>query len=205
LDGGRGAAVTAAKGGGDLVPGINAVAVVVEVAPEGLELLGAEVAQAALGQGLQGGLGVGLAEGLPQALELGLIRAGEGAEGLGEVPAVQQPVGLEEEPLAELWEAWVALAEQQVKGRAEEPLGQAAEGSAELSQGSGGDAEVFADAPEAGGATGLVTSGAPGVMEAQRDGEVAHGPLATAQASCSRAGESRRVALWRRKTFERVR
>ena len=114
-------------------------------------------------------------------------------------------MGLGEEPLAKLWEAWVAVAEQQVKGGADEPLGQAAEGGAELGQGGGGDPEVFVGEPEAGGATGLVTSGAPGVMEAQRDGEVAHGPLATAQASCSRAGASRRVALWRRKTFERVR
>jgi hypothetical protein len=44
FDGGRGAAATAAKGSGDLVPSVNTVAVVLEVAPEGLELLGAEVA-----------------------------------------------------------------------------------------------------------------------------------------------------------------
>ena len=44
LTGGRVRAATAAKGGGDLVPGINAVAVVVEVAPERLELLGSEEA-----------------------------------------------------------------------------------------------------------------------------------------------------------------
>jgi hypothetical protein len=129
-----------------------------------------------LGQGFQGGVGVGVAEGLPEALEFGLVRAGEGAEGLGEVPSVQQPVGVGEEPLAELLEALVTIAEQQVKGRAEEPLGQAAEGGAELSQGGGGDAEVFVGEPEAGRAAGLVTSGAPGVMEAQMDGEVAHGP-----------------------------
>jgi len=176
FDGGRGAAATAAEGGGDLMPGVNAVAVVLEVAPERVELLGSEVAQGALGQGFQGRLGIGVADGLQEALELGLVGAGEGAEGLGEVPAVPQPVGVGEESVAELLEALVAIAEQQVKGGAEEALGQAAEGGAELSQGGGGDAEMFVGEPEAGGAAGLVTSGAPSVMEAQMDGEVAHGP-----------------------------
>jgi len=126
-------------------------------------------------------LGVGLAEGLPEALELGLVRAGAGAEGLGEVPPVPQPVGVGEEPVTELLEAFVPVAEQQGEGGAEEPLGQAAEGGAELSQWGGGDAEMFVGEPEAGGAAGLVTAGAAGVMEAEVDGEVAHGALAVAR------------------------
>ena len=72
LTGGRGAAATAAEGGGDLSPSVDAMAVVLEVAPERVELLGSEVAQGALGQGFQGGVGVGVAHGAVAAALLGL-------------------------------------------------------------------------------------------------------------------------------------
>jgi len=156
------------------------VAVIAEVAQQGLELLGPQVAQRALAEGLQGGLGVSVADRLDDAAELGLVGASEGPDRLCAVPPVQHPGGVGEQLLVKLLEALVAVAEQDVYGGFEEALSQAVEGCSKLCQRRGRNPQVLVGEPEAGGAWDLVTAGAPGVVQAPLDLEVAHRSLAVA-------------------------
>lgn len=139
LDLGRGASAAALQLGGDLPPSVNALPVAQEVAEQGLKLLGPLVAQRAGAEGGQRRLAVGVPDRLHEAAELGLIRPGEGAHGLGDVLAIQQPGGERKVVLAQPFQAFVAVAEQGVNGGAEVAVGQPLEGRAEQGQRGGGD------------------------------------------------------------------
>ena len=88
LDRGRGAAASGAEAAGELPPSVNPLAVGLEVTEEGVKFLGALQPQRTLAQGPEGGLTIGGPEGAHQAAKLRLVGAGEGEDGLGDMPAI---------------------------------------------------------------------------------------------------------------------
>ena len=101
----------AAQSGGNLLPVINAVAVAQQVTKQGAKLMGVLAAQRAGAQGLQCRLTVGVVNRLHQAAKLGVVADSEGAHGLGDVPAVQQPKVVGEVLLTQRFQPFVPVAQ----------------------------------------------------------------------------------------------
>ena len=143
LTGGRGASVAAAESGGDLLPGVQALVVAQEIAEQGGKFIGPLAVQGAEAKSVKGRLTVGLPDGLHEAAELDLIRTGEGADGLADMPAVQQPGAVGVMVFTQAFPAFIAVAQEDVEAWMAVAPAQTLELGAELGQRGGGNQEVF--------------------------------------------------------------
>lgn len=126
-------------------------------------------------QHFQGGLAVGVPDRVHQATEFVPVAAGEGADCLGDVPAVQPPGPVRGIILLQPPQPFPPVAEGDVNARGKAPVSQQLELPTEQGRGLGGDHQVFVLETHACGAASR-DSGAADRYNAVPNGHESDGP-----------------------------